>query len=291
MDENRPAYFFTPAPTLIVGSRRNVEIQPACAGAPHPQKSPPETQTRAGQCARAGVSADDCLDDNRLLSPARRIRKVLARSLQKGSQMRPLPEYQHRACKCCGKRIPRWTNGKLTPSSRLFCSSGCGRFSRRMDTLSGRARKREIESIKPAFREAAIAPRERIEGRPEYGPCQACGRLHNLASPNRPFCSARCEAYIPLPPRKPDGEWFIVAGPVDYCSACAMAIGPRKPHGYITPYRNVDGLLFCSRECRTQRKAKSATDIISPNMPVSTDITEMPISIPASTGRTAGCRS
>jgi hypothetical protein len=28
------------------------------------------------------------------------------------------------------------------------------------------------------------------------------------------FCSAHCAEYVPLPPRKPDGEWFIVVGPM-----------------------------------------------------------------------------
>jgi hypothetical protein len=56
------------------------------------------------------------------------------------------------------------------------------------------------------------------------------------------FCSDRCRDYVPPPPRAVDAEWFIVAGPVDFCVECGLAIMPRKPHGYITPFRHEDGL-------------------------------------------------
>jgi hypothetical protein len=46
------------------------------------------------------------------------------------------------------------------------------------------------------------------------------------------------------------GNWHTVAGPVEYCAACRMAIMPRKPDGYITPYRGKDGLLYCDPVCR-----------------------------------------
>ena len=39
--------------------------------------------------------------------------------------------YQHRPCLACGKRIPRWTDGKATPASRLFCGNACGNHYRR----------------------------------------------------------------------------------------------------------------------------------------------------------------
>jgi hypothetical protein len=217
--------------------------------------------------------------------------------------MKKLPEYEHRSCLACQKRIPRWTDGKLTPSTKVFCSPGCGRFYRRMSVLSGRARERKIEPIKPAFREAVLPPRRSIEGQPEFGPCQACGRPCQIKPDKPTYCNARCEAYVPLPPRKRDGDWFIVVGPVDYCHDCSLAIMPHKPHGFVTPYRGAGGDLFCSHECRKRRasggkppKIATTTENISDTaeiepdsgssnmiMPVATDMAEMP-----TTGWTAG---
>jgi hypothetical protein len=136
-------------------------------------------------------------------------------------------EYEHRACKACGKRIPRWTDGKLTPAARVFCNKSCGSFYRRLHPVKGGAQTPKKRPIPSAF----LEPVRAVVGRSEFGPCE------------------RCRDYVPLPARKVDGEFFIVAGPVDYCSACAMAIMPRKPHGYITPYRK-DGRLYCSPLCR-----------------------------------------
>jgi hypothetical protein len=68
------------------------------------------------------------------------------------------------------------------------------------------------------------------------------------------YCNDRCRNYVPLSPRKPDGDWHIVAGAVEYCAACRMAIMPSKPHGYIMPHRGEDGLLYCGPVCRQARR-------------------------------------
>ena len=41
-------------------------------------------------------------------------------------------EYVHRSCLACQKRIPRWTDGKPTPKSKLFCSAACRQFHPRL---------------------------------------------------------------------------------------------------------------------------------------------------------------
>jgi hypothetical protein len=154
-------------------------------------------------------------------------------------------EYEHRACKACGKRIPRWTDGKLTPAARVFCNKSCGSFYRRLHPVKGGAQTLKKRPIPSAF----LEPVRAVVGRSEFGPCESCGRPCQIEPGKPTYCNERCRDYVPLPARKVDGEFFIVAGPVDYCSACAMAIMPRKPHGYITPYRK-DGRLYCSPLCR-----------------------------------------
>jgi hypothetical protein len=54
--------------------------------------------------------------------------------------------YQHRACLACGKRIPRWTDGKATPASRLFCCNACGNPYRRR--VKGRVTKGVAQNVK-----------------------------------------------------------------------------------------------------------------------------------------------
>jgi hypothetical protein len=93
------------------------------------------------------------------------------------------------------------------------------------------------------------------EGQAEYGPCQTCGRMNRISTPGPLFCNGRCRDYVPLRPRKPDGDWFIVAGPVDYCAACATAVTPRKPHGDLTPHRKY-GRLYCG--CAQKRQKAGA---------------------------------
>ena len=47
-------------------------------------------------------------------------------------------------------------------------------------------------------------------------------RLH----PEKPtYCNDRCRSYV-RKKYKPDGGWYRVAGPVDYCAGCSMAIEP-----------------------------------------------------------------
>ena len=119
--------------------------------------------------------------------------------------------YQHRACLACGKRIPRRTDGKATPALRVNCGSACGNHYRR--TAKGRMTKGVAQNVKK--RPINRAPFESVyvtEPRPEYPPCKARGRHYLRTSPAEQFCSIRCAEYVPLPPRKPDGEWFIVAG-------------------------------------------------------------------------------
>src|SRR5882672_714232 len=148
--------------------------------------------------------------------------------------------YQHRACLACGKRIPRWTDGKATPASRLFCGNACGNHYRRW--AKGRVTKGVAQNVKK--RPINRAPFESVyvtEPRPEYPRCKACGRPYLRTSPVEQFCSTRCAEYVPLPPRKPDGEWFIVAGPVEYCDDCGLAVTPRKRQGFLAPVRAMDG--------------------------------------------------
>jgi hypothetical protein len=66
----------------------------------------------------------------------------------------------------------------------------------------------------------------------------------------------RCRDYVPHGPRKVDGQWFIVADPVDYCHGCGLAITPgaHAPRNtaasasFIMPYR-IEGHLYCNRTC------------------------------------------
>jgi hypothetical protein len=147
------------------------------------------------------------------------------------TQGRPRIRFQQKVQKACGKRIPRWTDGKLTPAAKVFCSLGCGNFYRRLHPVKGVAqtpKKRPISSI-------FLEPVRAVVGRPKFGPCQSCGRACQIEAGKPTFCNERCRDYVPYPPRKPDGQWFIVAGPVDTCCACGLAIMPRNPHGFLTP--------------------------------------------------------
>jgi predicted nucleic acid-binding Zn ribbon protein len=162
--------------------------------------------------------------------------------------------YQHRACLACGKRIPRWTDGKATPVSRVFCCNACGNHYRRRTRGGVTKGVAQIAKKRPINR----APFESVyvtEPRPEYPRCNACGRPYLRTSPAERFCSARCAEYVPLPPRKPDGEWFIAAGPLDYCDGCGLAVVPRKRQGFLAPVREMDGHMYC-RECRPMRADK-----------------------------------
>jgi hypothetical protein len=155
--------------------------------------------------------------------------------------------YQHRACLACGKRIPRWVDGKETSASKLFCGDSCGRFYRRGHPTKGVRQNAKKEQVN----RASVGPVCATEPphREKYPTCEACGRTYRRSAPDDRFCCARCAAYVPLAPRKRDGEFFIVAGPVDHCDDCGLAITPRKPDGFLLPYRALDGRLTCL-ECR-----------------------------------------
>jgi hypothetical protein len=88
---------------------------------------------------------------------------------------KPYVEYVHRTCKACGKRIPRWTDGKPTPKSRVFCDKSCGAFWRRMHpekSTEGRPGKVVAENRKKV---PVNRPLLEPEDRPKYAPCKACG--------------------------------------------------------------------------------------------------------------------
>jgi predicted nucleic acid-binding Zn ribbon protein len=160
-----------------------------------------------------------------------------------------MTDYQHRSCRFCGKRIPRWTNGKQTPASKQFCDSRCSR-NHRQSTGPKSPKKApttqvaectENDKKRPILR-ALLEPVSATDRRSEYGLCKACGR--SISKPLE-YCNDRCRDYVPLPPRKPDGDWFIIAGPMDYCFDCGLGITPKKPSGFITPWRGRDGKLRC----------------------------------------------
>jgi hypothetical protein len=187
-----------------------------------------------------------------------------------------MQEYQHRVCKCgCGKRIPRWTDGKATPKAKLFFDAKCAAYYRRMHPAKppewhqGKGRT-EIDDSRPipSALESRLArveasPRAPLQPKADYEACRACGRQQPIAPGQPTYCNDRCRAYAPLPPRKPDGEWYVVAGPVEYCAACAMAIMPTKPHGYVLPYRGKDGQLYCDPICRKRGPHHRDNEVLS----------------------------
>jgi hypothetical protein len=77
------------------------------------------------------------------------------------------------------------------------------------------------------------------------------------------YCNDRCRDYVPLPLRLPDGDYFIVAGPVEHCAACRMVIMPSKPHGYIMPCRGKDGRLYCGPVCRKRGPSHPDNEVFS----------------------------
>jgi hypothetical protein len=169
---------------------------------------------------------------------------------------KPYVEYVHRACLACQKRIPRWTNGKSTPKYKRFCSKSCGAFWRRMhpqkpgESCPGKAVAENPKKV--PINRVLLGPVLTVEGRPKYAPCKACG-YSTAVMPREPtYCNDRCRSYLPKK-YKTDGSWYRVAGPVEYCAACSMAIEPRQ-----LPYAN-DRQLFCNPVCRDgSRKRKRA---------------------------------
>jgi hypothetical protein len=118
-------------------------------------------------------------------------------------------EYEHRSCLACQKRIPRWTDGKPTPKSKLFCGAACRQYHRRLHPVQV---VRETPKKRPSL-SALLEPVSAVEGRAEWRECGACGRQTEYRPGQPTFCSERCRVYVPPPPRKVDGDWFIVAGP------------------------------------------------------------------------------
>jgi predicted nucleic acid-binding Zn ribbon protein len=161
------------------------------------------------------------------------------------------PSYQRKSCLACGRGIPRWVKGKQTPAHQQFCSSACGKFYRRMHRSEGRASERK----KTPAAQRPLEPVLTTEGRWDIRHCKQCRYGFIAKSPDQRFCTDRCAAYVPLPPRKKNANWYIVTGPIDYCHECWFAITPRKPHGFITPWRNTDGMLSCL-ECHDLAKRR-----------------------------------
>jgi hypothetical protein len=150
--------------------------------------------------------------------------------------------YQHKSCLGCGKRIPRWVNGEETPISKVFCDKGCAQYARRQKSkLTPQAREATNAKARPV-NQGFPAPVFATEGRlRQWEPCAASSAAR--------FCDSRCESYVPYPPRKVDGEWHIVAGPIDCCVGCGLGITPTKLWGHIAGWAGKDG-LYCTRECR-----------------------------------------
>jgi hypothetical protein len=156
--------------------------------------------------------------------------------------------YKHRSCLACGKRIPRWSKGRQTPITRQFCGAGCRAYWHRAHPNASRTENAKKVPARQAFLEPVCA----TERPPEYADCEACGRTCRIKPDEPTYCSEQCRSYVPLPARKPAGEWFIIAGPVDYCAACSLAITPTKSHGHLMPWRR-GSALFCSADCRRAR--------------------------------------
>jgi hypothetical protein len=162
----------------------------------------------------------------------------------------PSDPYMPGNCLGCGKRIPRWINGKQTRPTQIFHSNACGQHYRRMHRDDRRASNRK----KARAAQQLPVPISTTEGRWDIGECANCGHGIVRSYPDQQFCSPRCEDYVPLPPRSKDrnAPWYHVAGPVDYCEECGLAITPRPPHGYVTGYRGLDKVFRCL-ECHDAR--------------------------------------
>jgi hypothetical protein len=158
--------------------------------------------------------------------------------------------YKHRSCLACGKRIPRWQGGRATRADRVFCSEACAKFSRRRNGGSAPSKGVRDNVKKVPEKRAFLEPVRATEDRPDYAPCEACGRNCRIEPGEPAFCSEQCRSYVPLPTRKANGAWFIVAGPVNFCAACGLAITPT--HGQLTPWRR-GSALYCSADCRRAR--------------------------------------
>jgi predicted nucleic acid-binding Zn ribbon protein len=194
------------------------------------------------------MTADSAVEDARRAKRAARMEARLS-SL----------DYVPRNCLACGKHIPRWEAGKQT--TRKFCGSQCSAWygrthpktrpeGRGETPVRGEYASRVVEAKKVPVPQALLEPFGHQAGRSEYHPCRACGRTVRATLE---FCSDRCRDYVPLGPRKPDGEWWIIAGPVSYCDGCGLAIQPDR-QGLLLPRRMADGGLRCA-DCVPLRRS------------------------------------
>jgi hypothetical protein len=106
---------------------------------------------------------------------------------------REFHEYVHRACKSCGKRIPRWTEGKATPVTRVFCDDACRSYHHRLygqkrplaNTLAGVTETPKKRPVSSAFAEPVCAP----IARPEWAPCLVCERMQPAVPGKATYCN------------------------------------------------------------------------------------------------------
>jgi hypothetical protein len=103
-------------------------------------------------------------------------------------------DYQHRSCLACRKRIPRWTKGKKTPVTKVFCGDGCRAYYRRTHPTASRPENAKIVPVTPAF----VEPVRAVERPPEHEPCLACGRPCRIVPVQATYCNERCRTYAPL---------------------------------------------------------------------------------------------
>ena len=160
------------------------------------------------------------------------------------------PDYVHRACKGCGKRIPRWTDGKETPKSKVFCGRSCASFWRRMHPKSVRGEDGKVGTEhrkKVPVNRPFLEPFWAVEDGPKYAPCKTCGYTALVAAGELTYCSDRCRSYVPKK-YKPWGKLHVVAGPVDYCEACGFPVIESAP-------RVRDGKTYC-RDCAVSQLNK-----------------------------------
>jgi hypothetical protein len=156
--------------------------------------------------------------------------------------------YVHRTCLSCGKRLQRWIKGR--ENTAKFCDSGCGSHYRRTHKKTPKTSQMPHSDCCAETAQKTLVPQRlepsiaATEGKPEYRPCRTCGRTSREV-----HCSTRCRDYQPLAARKPDGVWYVAAGPVSYCEGCGLAIVPGRG-GILLPHRCEDGKLRCD-ECHT----------------------------------------
>jgi hypothetical protein len=138
------------------------------------------------------------------------------------SRVRPIdrPEYGHRACESCGQPIPRWTDGRPTIATKVFCNAAC------------RMHRQRAQGLKKTFPATGVAP---VRESANLMPISSALSEPDSGEVGRP-------------------QYRIVAGPVDHCAQCHSPIMPRNPGGIITPYSKGNA-LFCDKACADARPA------------------------------------